>query len=137
MGMCSTQEQKSKLCKSQKQEFFIVSYHICCLPFSSNCLSPQGRNDCPKNHTFTPDTEAGILPQENFRGKELCLAYLNQLSPVNNCWSGGKGDMVQLIMASRKSVSNTYYLFNLEWYAQSLWDLVYSFVKWGQSYLPH
>lgn len=40
------------------------------------------------------------LLQENVRGKEHCLAYLNRLSPINNCSSGGTCDTIQLITAS-------------------------------------
>lgn len=66
----------------------------------------------------------GIHPTGEFSRKGLCLAYLSPMCLISNCWSRGKGDTVQLIMAS-----NTYKLFSLEQHAQSLRFSV-SFVKW-------
>jgi hypothetical protein len=57
----------------------------------------------------------GIFPTGEFSREGLCLAYLNPMCLISNCWSRGKGDTGQLIMAS-----NTFKLFNLEQHAQFL-----------------
>lgn len=63
------------------------------------------------NHTCKGwgDIETGISPTGEFRRKGLCLAYLNRLSPISNCWREGKCDTVQFIIwLPGKSFSNTY-----------------------------
>ena len=57
----------------------------------------------------------GVFPTGEFSREGLCLAYLNPMCLISNCWSRGKGDTGQLIMAS-----NTFKLFNLEPHAQFL-----------------